>query len=62
MTIGGDMFYSRDEFQSQMDQLINMGWSETAAYRQVCRNEWNDRIRYERAQSEEKFDFFNEEL
>lgn len=55
------MFYSRDEFQSQMDQLIAVGWSEAAAYRQVCKNEWNDRIQYEQARAEEKFDFFNEE-
>jgi hypothetical protein len=40
------MFYSQDEFNSQMEELLEKGWSYTAAYAQVRANEQADEEEY----------------
>lgn len=40
------MFYSQDEFNSQMTDLLSKGWTWDAAYAQVRKNERADEAEY----------------
>lgn len=55
------MFYSRDEFQSRMTELMAAGWSAVQAYSMVSFNEQMERSRYERERAEEKMELFDDD-